>query len=108
MATSSDSVISEIARAQPPRPGRPRARQASPRAPIRWPAATGGSNAIAVGRDGTRDHRHGLLLGNPHLPWEGTDRFYQAHLTIPGRLDVQGASLYGVPAIQIGHARAVA
>ena len=67
-----------------------------------------GSNAIAVGRAGTRDGRHGLLLGNPHLPWHGTERFYQAHLTIPGRLDVAGASLYGVPAIQIGHTRSMA
>ena len=49
-----------------------------------------------------------MLLGNPHLLWQGTDRFYQAHLTIPGRLDVQGASLFGSPAIQIGHTRTVA
>jgi acyl-homoserine-lactone acylase len=113
MATSSDSVIQELARAQPPRRGaRASARPATALAakalvaiPRRFMA---GSNAIAVGRDGTRDHRHGLLLGNPHLPWQGTDRFYQAHLTIPGRLDVQGASLYGTPAIQIGHTRSVA
>jgi acyl-homoserine-lactone acylase len=113
MATSTDGLIQEIARAQPPRRGqRPSARRAADGfagapAPILH-SPTGGSNAIAVGRDGTRDRRHGLLLGNPHLPWEGTDRFYQAHLTIPGRLDVQGVSLYGVPAIQIGHTRAVA
>src|SRR5439155_11809985 len=25
-----------------------------------------GSNAVAVGKAGTRDHKHGLLLGNPH------------------------------------------
>jgi acyl-homoserine-lactone acylase len=113
MATSSDGVIQEIARAQPPRPGahasvapEADAHRAALVPTARIPMA--GSNAIAVGRDGTRDHRHGLLLGNPHLPWEGTDRFYQAHLTIPGRLDVHGASLYGFPAIQIGHNRTVA
>ena len=27
----------------------------------------------------------GLLLGNPHFPWHGPERFYQAHLTIPGQ-----------------------
>jgi acyl-homoserine-lactone acylase len=113
MATSSDSAIQEIARAQPPRPGQRRSARPARQgftgtlAPIRR-SPLGGSNAIAVGRAGTRDRRHGLLLGNPHLPWEGTDRFYQAQLTIPGRLDVQGASLYGMPAIQIGHTRAVA
>ena len=113
MATSTDGVIEELARAQPPRRGhQPSPRTAGDGVPeARWPGPhgpMGGSNAIAVGRDGTRDGRHGLLLGNPHLPWEGTDRFYQAQLTIPGRLNVEGVSLYGVPAIQIGHTRAVA
>ena len=28
---------------------------------------------------------HGMLLGNPHFPWDGSERFYQAQLTIPGR-----------------------
>jgi acyl-homoserine-lactone acylase len=110
MATSSDSLIREIARAQPPRRGR---RASARRAADGFTGAHAGSpmpasNAIAVGRDGTRDHRHGLLLGNPHLPWNGTDRFYQAHLRIPGRMNVQGVSLYGVPVIQIGHTRGVA
>lgn len=71
-------------------------------------ASTDGSNAVAVGRAGTRDRRHGLLLGNPHFPWIGTERFYQAQLTIPGRLDVEGVSLYGSPLILIGHTRTMA
>jgi acyl-homoserine-lactone acylase len=110
MALGGDSVIEEIARARPPRRGRQAGRQGSGglTGARTGPTSGGGSNAIAVGRDGVRDHRHGLLLGNPHLPWQGTDRFYQAQLTIPGRLDVQGASLYGVPAIQIGYTRRVA
>src|SRR5262249_27928013 len=29
-----------------------------------------GSNAVAIGSQGTRNH-HGLLLGNPHFPWIG-------------------------------------
>jgi acyl-homoserine-lactone acylase len=44
-----------------------------------------GSNAVAVGRAGARDHRHGVLLGNPHFPWIGTERFYQAQIHVPGR-----------------------
>ena len=67
-----------------------------------------GSNAVAVGRAGTADKTHGLLLGNPHFPWLGTERFYQAQLTIPGLIDVEGASLYGVPLILIGHTADVA
>ena len=61
-----------------------------------------GSNAVAIGSQGTRNHL-GLLLGNPHFPWIGTERFYQAQLTIPGKINVTGASLYGVPAVLIGH-----
>ena len=60
-----------------------------------------GSNAVALGADAT-DNGRGMLLGNPHQPWTGTERFYQSHLTIPGELDVSGASLYGVPLINIG------
>ncbi len=61
-----------------------------------------GSNAIALGGAAT-DTGRGMLLGNPHFPWEGTERFHQAHLTIPGTLDVTGVSLFGVPLILIGY-----
>jgi acyl-homoserine-lactone acylase len=67
-----------------------------------------GSNAVAIGRDGTRDHTHGLLLGNPHFPWYGTERFYEAQLTIPGVLNVEGSMLYGVPMVLIGHTQNMA
>lgn len=60
-----------------------------------------GSNAIALGRDATRDGS-GMLLGNPHQPWNGDGRWYEAHLTIPGIYDVAGASLQGLPFIGIG------
>ncbi|MCB9626002.1 MAG: penicillin acylase family protein [Sandaracinaceae bacterium] len=65
------------------------------------PPSEMGSNAYAVGSDSSRTGA-GLLLGNPHFPWSGTERFYQAHLTIPGVYDVAGASLQGVPVINIG------
>jgi acyl-homoserine-lactone acylase len=74
----------------------------------RLPVQGIGSNAVAVGKAGTRDHTHGLLLGNPHFPWLGTERFYQAQLRIPGKLEVQGASLFGVPLVLIGHTRNLA
>ncbi|HEX4701451.1 MAG TPA: penicillin acylase family protein, partial [Pseudonocardiaceae bacterium] len=66
-----------------------------------------GSNGIAVGRTGTVD-RDGLLLANPHFPWLGSGRFYQVQLTIPGVIDVTGASLYGTPEVEIGHNARVA
>ena len=107
IVNSSEIAIQAIAGARPPGRAARTLRGVGPGARRELRPGTG-SNAIAVGRAGTRDHRHGLLLGNPHLPWHGTERFYQAHLTIPGRLDVAGASLYGVPAIQIGHTRSMA
>ncbi|WP_371920850.1 acylase [Pseudomonas sp. v388] len=60
-----------------------------------------GSNAVAIGRDLSFNGR-GLLLANPHFPWSGGMRFYEMHLTIPGKLDVMGASLPGLPLINIG------
>ncbi len=60
-----------------------------------------GSNGIAFGGDTTADGQ-ALLLGNPHWFWRGPDRFYQAQLTIPGQLNVSGASLLGVPLVMIG------
>ncbi|MFA5941205.1 MAG: penicillin acylase family protein, partial [Sinimarinibacterium sp.] len=60
-----------------------------------------GSNMYAMGADATQDGSN-LLWGNPHFPWTGTERLYLAHMTIPGELDIMGASLYGVPAALIG------
>jgi acyl-homoserine-lactone acylase len=66
-----------------------------------------GSNAFALGRDVTGTGA-GLLVGNPHFPWFGSHRFYQMHLTIPGELDVMGASLPPFPLVNIGFNRDVA
>lgn len=68
---------------------------------------TMGSNAIAVGGDLSRDGR-GVLLGNPHFPWHGASRFYLAHFTIPGIMDVMGTTGYGGTYIGMGFNRDVA
>jgi acyl-homoserine-lactone acylase len=60
-----------------------------------------GSNALALGKEVTANNK-GMLLGNPHYPWTSTDRFYQAHLTIPGRYDAMGVILGGIPIVVIG------
>ena len=56
-----------------------------------------GSNAIALGRERTHSGA-GMVLGNPHLTWRGDGLLYQAHLTIPGEMDVSGATYAGRPA----------
>jgi acyl-homoserine-lactone acylase len=74
--------------------------------PADQPSGTG-SNGWALGRDATRD-RDGMLLANPHWPWAGHARYYQVQLTIPGVLDVAGASVSGTPVVEIGHTNGVA
>ena len=60
-----------------------------------------GSNGWAFGAEVTTNGR-GVLLGNPHFPWTGVNRFWQMHLTIPGELDVMGAAIGHSPVVQIG------
>lgn len=66
-----------------------------------------GSNALAIGSEASANGK-GILLGNPHYPWSSTDRFYQLHLTIPGRYDAMGVSLGGLPIVAIGFNKNVA
>jgi acyl-homoserine-lactone acylase len=66
-----------------------------------------GSNAVALGSEATENGK-GMMLGNPHFPWDGPERFYQAHLMIPGELNVSGGSLFGVPLVLIGHTQNLA
>jgi acyl-homoserine-lactone acylase len=66
-----------------------------------------GSNGWAFGSEATANGR-GLVVGNPHYPWEGANRFRQMHLTIPGQLDVMGAGLVVTPFVAIGFNRDVA
>ncbi|MEU8758825.1 penicillin acylase family protein [Streptomyces sp. NPDC048659] len=61
-----------------------------------------GSNALAVGSQGVSGGT-GMLLANPHFPWQGKNRMWQSQLTIPGQVNVSGASLLGLPAVNIGH-----
>jgi acyl-homoserine-lactone acylase len=66
-----------------------------------------GSNGWAFGRDATQNRR-GVLLGNPHWSWGNMNRFYEAHLTVPGVLDVMGVTYGGMPAVVIGFTRSIA
>jgi acyl-homoserine-lactone acylase len=59
------------------------------------------SNGWAIGKDRSAAGG-GLLMANPHFPWEGELRFWEAQLTIPGELDVYGVQLSGLPGIGIG------
>lgn len=66
-----------------------------------------GSNGWAFGGDATTDGR-GLLIGNPHFPWNGPARFWQMHVTLAGELDVMGVGLAGNPMPTLGFNRDIA
>jgi acyl-homoserine-lactone acylase len=66
-----------------------------------------GSNAVGLGSEATSTGK-GMLYGNPHFPWSGSERFFQAQLTVPGKINVSGASLLGAPVVLIGHTRNLA
>lgn len=101
--------VDAITAAQPPAASTPATEPALPDAAA---AARGarelfdlsdmGSNAVAFNGSTTAGGR-GLLLGNPHYPWQGGRRFWQSQQTIPGELNVAGGSLLGAPTISIGY-----
>lgn len=61
-----------------------------------------GSNAIALGKAATVSG-DGMLLANPHQPWQGMQRFFEEQITIPGVLDASGVAMFGAPMVVIGH-----
>jgi acyl-homoserine-lactone acylase len=113
LLASSGAAIDGIGSAQPPAGGSSSAARAvTPGQLLELGDALGGlmgggSNAVALGGDATQSGR-GMVLGNPHFPWDGSERLYQSHLRVPGKLDVSGASLLGVPLVLIGATRSVA
>lgn len=112
LLASSGVAIDGIGSAQPPAltksaTAAPLPAEAAKQLKIAWKGIQIGSNAIALGGDAT-DTGRGMVLGNPHFPWDGSERFHQVHLTIPGTLDVTGVSLFGVPLVVIGHTRGLA
>ena len=60
-----------------------------------------GSNGWAIGSERS-ESGGGMLLSNTHFPAEGERKWHESHLTIPGELDVYGASLMGVAIINLG------
>ena len=65
------------------------------------------SNGWALGSERTEQGK-GMLVANPHFPWTGSNRFWEKHLTIPGKLNVYGVSLLGIPGVLIGFNDSVA
>ncbi len=58
-----------------------------------------GSNAFALGPRKTTSGKS-IPLGNPHLNWSSL--YWEAHVTVPGRLNFFGSTLVGIPVLRAG------
>ena len=88
-------------------PGTAQASLAPSEDPLRPRDIGFGSNGWAFGSEVTANKR-GMLVGNPHFPWNGPSRFYEMHLTVPGKYDVMGVTLAGGPIVTLGFNKDVA
>lgn len=62
-----------------------------------------GSNAVGAGKDASTSGNTGVVLGNPHFPWAGNERFWEFGIEVPGDFKSVGAGLMGSPIPNIGH-----
>ena len=66
-----------------------------------------GSNNWAIGPSRSAEG-HAILAGDPHLDFTLPSIWYEAHLVVPGELDVYGVTVPGTPTITIGFNRDLA
>ena len=66
-----------------------------------------GSNGWGIGGDRTVSGG-GMVLANPHFPWQGELKLYESHIRVEGEVDVYGASLMGVAPVLIGFNKGMA
>ncbi|MDC8755287.1 penicillin acylase family protein [Erythrobacter sp. sf7] len=97
LLASSLALAPGIAGAAPPGSAAPKVAMALPK-----PGELGiGSNGWAFGGEATADGR-GMVIGNPHFPWNGPSRFWQLHVTGPDGYDVMGVGIAGTPIPTLG------
>lgn len=100
LLASSRQAISAVGSAQPPNGIEPQ--DPAPHfSTINGHRGRLGSNGWAFGSDITANGR-GMVMGNPHFPWEGELQLWESHLRIPGEFEVYGVGLLGVPGVLIG------
>ncbi len=97
LLASSGAVAPMIATAQPPAAATDDDAEASGSSDEPVTA----SNGWAIGSERS-EQGHGMLVANPHFPWEGQLRFWEVHLTVPGEADLYGVQLSGLPGLAIG------
>jgi acyl-homoserine-lactone acylase len=107
LLASSLALAPGIANAAPPGAAQPKVASTAFGALPR-PGELGlGSNGWAFGGNATADGR-GMVIGNPHFPWNGPSRFWQMHVTGPDGYDAMGVGIAGSPIPTLGFNRDVA
>ena len=66
-----------------------------------------GSNGWGLGGDLTKSG-NGILLAQPHFPWEGELQAWESHITVPGEIDIYGITVPGIPNNLVGFNESVA
>lgn len=103
LLASSLNLAPAIANAAPPGAPVPKVAIAMPN-----PKELGmGSNGWAFGGNVTADGR-GMVIGNPHFPWKGPNRFWQMHVKGPKGYEVMGVGLAGTPMPTLGFNKDIA
>lgn len=96
------NLIREVGNAQPP--GR-RSAPVAPPPPLSilepFRDLPIGSNGWAIGSSRTENGR-GMLLSNTHFPSQGELQWWESHITVPGEINVYGASLIGAAVVNMG------
>ncbi len=104
LLASSLNFAPAIANAVPPGAEPPTKTSAAMPDPAKFEVA---SNGWAFGGDVTANGR-GMVIGNPHFPWHGPSRFWQMHVTIPGKMDTAGVGIAGSPFPTLGFNKDIA
>lgn len=96
---SGRALADYIATAQPPGAGLVRDDDPMPLSRLR--ATKPGSNGWGIGAERSSTGG-GMLVANPHFPWQGELKLWESHLRVPGELDIYGVGLMGVVGVLIG------
>ncbi|MEM6858541.1 MAG: penicillin acylase family protein [Pseudomonadota bacterium] len=107
LLASSLALASGLANAAPPDTPKAAFRGRIPMGFPKMDDAPLGSNGWAFGGDATADGK-GLVIGNPHFPWEGPARFWQMHVRGPDGYDVMGVGIAGTPIPTLGFNKDIA
>lgn len=69
--------------------------------PWSQPPKQGASNMWAIGPSISQSG-HAMLLANPHLEWDSRAPLQEVQITVPGVINISGATFVGIPVVTIG------